>query len=109
MSGSRFIEDDEINSDDTAAVRFVVKNQGGESTGSWKFEITNLPYDGSDDSYKSKSYSSLKPGQSLEVVAEFDGIDDGDYTLRLEVDSEDDVDEENERNNTESESIEVSR
>ncbi len=109
MSGSRFIEDDEIDSDDTAAVRFVVKNQGGESTGSWKFEITNLPYDSSDDSYESKSYSSLKPGQSLEVVAEFDGIDDGDYTLRLEVDSEDDVDEENERNNTQSESIEVSR
>ena len=108
MSGSRFIEDDEIDSDDTAAVRFIVKNQGGESTGSWKFEIDNLPFT-NDDSYRSKSYSSLRPGQSLEVITEFDGIDTGDYTLRIEVDSDDDVDEENERNNTESDTLEVNR
>ena len=74
ISGNRFDEDDEIDEDDTAAVRFVVKNQGGESTGSWRFEIDNLPYD-NDDTYRSKSYSSLRPGQSLEIIADFDGID----------------------------------
>lgn len=108
LSGSRFVEEDEIDEDDTAAVRFVVKNQGGESTGSWRFEITNLPYDSS-DTYRSKSYSSLKPGQSMEIVADFDGIDDGRYNIRVEVDSDDDVDEESERNNTESETLEVNR
>lgn len=106
MSGSRFTEDDQIDEDDTAAVRFVVKNQGGESTGSWRFEITNLPYD-SGDTYRSKSYASLKPGESLEIVAEFDGIDEGRYTVRVEVDSEDDVDEERENNNTASETLRV--
>ncbi len=108
ISGNRFVEDDEIDEDDTAAVRFVVKNQGGESTGSWRFEIDNLPYD-NDDSYRSKSYSSLRPGQSLEVIADFDGIDEGRYSIKVEVDSEDDVDEEKENNNTESETLEVNR
>ncbi len=107
MSGNRFSEDDEISDDDTAAVRFVVKNEGGESTGSWKFELTNLPYDSSNDTYRSKSYSSLRPGESLEVVVEFDGIDEGRYSIRTEVDSEDDVDEERENNNTRSKTLEV--
>ena len=106
ISGNRFSEDDEIDEDDTAAVRFVVKNQGGESTGSWRFEIDNLPYD-NDDMYRSKSYSSLKPGQSIEVVADFDQIDRGRYSIKVEVDSDDDVDEEKENNNTKSKTLEV--
>ncbi|MEY4440890.1 MAG: hypothetical protein RLY49_516 [Candidatus Parcubacteria bacterium] len=107
ISGNRFVEDNEIKDNDTAAVRFVVKNIGGESTGTWKFEITNLPYDDNGDSYRSKTYSSLRPGQSLEVIADFDGIDEGRYNIRVEVDSDDDVDEERENNNTESETLEV--
>ena len=108
LSGNRFVEDDEIDEDDTAAVRFIVKNQGGEPTGSWRFEINNLPYDGN-DSYRSSSQRSLQPGQSLEIVADFDNIDEGRYSIRIEVDSEDDVDEEKENNNTESETLEVNR
>jgi hypothetical protein len=108
ISGSRFVKDDEIDEDDTAAVRFVVKNEGGESTGSWRFEIDNLPYD-RNDTYKSKSYSSLRPGQSIEIVADFEGVDEGRYTLRIKVDSDDDVDEERENNNTKTETLEVSR
>ena len=106
VSGNRFVEDDEIDENDTAAVRFVVKNQGGDSTGSWKFKIDNLPYD-NDDSYTSKSYASLRPGQSIEIIADFDGIDEGRYSIEVEVDSSDDVDEEKENNNTESETLEV--
>lgn len=106
ISGSRFVEDDEVDENDTAAIKFIVKNQGGESTGSWKFEINNLPYD-NDDTYHSKSYSSLKPGQSIEIISEFEGIDEGQYSMKVEVDSDDDVDEEKENNNTESETLEV--
>lgn len=108
ISGNRFVEDDEIDENDTAAIRFVVKNKGGESTGSWRFEINNLPYD-SEDTYRSKSYTSLKPGQSIEIIADFDGINDGRYSIEVEVDSDDDVDEEKENNNTESETLEVNR
>ncbi len=107
ISGNRFVEDDEIDENDDTAVRFVVKNQGGESTGSWRFEIDNLPYDNNDDTYRSSSNSSLQPGQSREIIAEFDRVDEGRYSIRIEVDSDDDVDEEDERNNTESETFEV--
>jgi hypothetical protein len=106
MSGNNFDEDDEIEDDDTAAVQFTVKNQGGESTGSWRFEIDNLPYD-DDDNYRSGTYSSLRPGESIEITVEFDGIDEGRYSLKVDVDSDDDVDEESESNNDESETLEV--
>jgi hypothetical protein len=106
LSGSRFIEDDEVDEGDSAAVRFVVKNKGGESTGSWRFEIDNLPFD-EDDTYRSKSYSSLRPGESIEIIVEFNNVDEGRYSIRVEVDSDDDVDEEDESNNTKSRTLEV--
>jgi hypothetical protein len=108
MSGSRFIEDDEIDEDDDAAVRFVVVNRGGESTGSWRFEINDLPYDGNDD-YRSSRQDSLRPGESVEIIVEFENPDEGRYDIEVEVDSDDDVDEEDERNNDESERLDVER
>jgi uncharacterized membrane protein YgcG len=106
MSGSRFIEDDEIDEDDDAAIRFVVVNRGGESTGSWRFEINDLPYD-NDDDYRSKRQDSLRPGESVEIIVEFENPDEGRYDIEVEVDSDDDVDEEDERNNDESERLDV--
>jgi hypothetical protein len=107
MSGSKFVEDDEIDEDDDAAIQFVVVNRGGEKTGSWKFKVTNLPYD-DDDEYESKNQKSLAPGESVLITVELENPDEGDYNIRLEVDSDDDVDEEKENNNTDSESLEVS-
>ena len=106
MSGSRFIEDDEIDEDDDAAVQFTVTNRGGERTGSWRFEVTNLPYD-DDDDFESKKQDSLAPGESVVITVEFENPDEGDYKIRVEVDSRDDVDEEKENNNKESETLEV--
>ncbi len=107
MSGSKFIEDDEIDEDDDAAIQFVVVNRGGEDTDDWKFKVTNLPYDDEDD-YESKDQDSLEPGESTIITVEFENPDEGDYNIRIEVDSDDDVDEEKENNNTDSESLEVS-
>ncbi len=108
MSGSRFVEDDEIDEDDDAAIQFVVVNRGGEDTGDWKFKVTNLPFDDDDDEYESKDQDSLDPGESVLITVEFENPDEGDYNIRLEVDSDDDVDEERENNNTDSERLEVS-
>lgn len=107
-SGSRIDERNEIDTDDTAVISFVVKNKGGEATGSWRFELTDLPYD-NDDSYESKSYTSLKPGESIEVVLEFEGVDYGNYNIELKIDSTNDVREESERNNSDSRSLRVRR
>jgi hypothetical protein len=107
LSGSRFTEDDEIDDNDEAAVRFTVKNIGGESTGSWRYELTNLPYNDDDDSEESRDQSSLRPGESREFTVSFDNIDRGNYTIKVKVDSDDDVDEESESNNTKSDRLEV--
>ncbi len=106
MRGSRFVEDDEIDEDDDAAVRFVVVNRGGETTDEWRFEITNTPYD-SDDDYRSSRQDELRPGESIEIIVEFENPDEGRYNIEVEVDSEDDTDEENERNNDEKERLKV--
>jgi hypothetical protein len=104
MSGSRFVEDDEIDEDDDAAIRFTVKNKGGESTGSWRFEISNTP---NGDDYRSSRQSSLRPGERVEIIVEFENPDRGTYNIRVEVDSDDDVNEERENNNTKSKRLEV--
>lgn len=108
MSGSRFIEDDEIDTDDDAAIRFTVVNIGGESTGDWRFEIDNTPYDGSND-FRSNRQDSLRPGESVTLTVEFENPDDGRYRIRVDVDSDHDVDEEHENNNDETETLRVLR
>ena len=108
ISGNRFIEDDSVDEGDDIAIRFEVRNVGGESTGSWRFEIRNLPFD-DDDDYRSSRQSSLRPGEWEEYIVEFDNVDEGNYTIRVEVDSDDDVDEEEEDNNDDSVRLEVDR
>lgn len=108
ISGNRFIEDDEAEDGDDIAIRFVVKNQGGDETEDWRFEIKGLPYD-DDDNFRSREYNSLQPGQSQELIVEFENIDEGDYEIEVLVDSEDDTDEESESNNDDSVDLEVER
>ncbi len=105
MDGNRFREDDTIDEDDDAAVRFTVVNRGGENTGTWRFEIENTP-DGDDD-YRSKSLSSMRPGESRTFTVEFENPDTGTFNMKLTVDSDDDVDEESEKNNTDTEELEI--
>ena len=106
MSGSHFIEDDDIRDYDDAAVKFTVINRGGENTGSWRFEIKELPYNNS-DRYESRRQRSLRPGESIEIIVELENPDEGRYEIEVEIDSDDDVDEENEHNNDESENLRV--
>lgn len=106
ISGNKFVEDDSAEEGDDVAVRFIVKNIGGENTDDWKFEIKNLPYN-NEGSYKSKEYNKLRPGESIEVIVRLDNVDEGDYEIEVLVDSEDDTDEESESNNDDSVDLEV--
>jgi len=108
MSGSRFIEDDTVDDGDDIAVRFIVRNRGGETTDDWRFEITELPFD-NDDTFRSNRYDGLRPGESIEIILELDNIDEGNYDIEVEVDSEDDTDEERENNNRDSVELDVRR
>ncbi|MBP6925957.1 MAG: hypothetical protein KBC22_02790, partial [Candidatus Pacebacteria bacterium] len=105
MDGNRFREDDTIDEDDDAAVQFTVINRGGESTGSWRFEIENTPDD--NDDYRSRVQSSMRPGESRTFTIEFENPDTGTFRMKLTLDSDDDIDEEDENNNDETEELEV--
>lgn len=106
VSGNRFIEDDNADEGDDIAVRFIVRNRGGEETEDWRFEIKELPYN-RDDTFRSREYDALRPGESIEIIVELDNVDEGDYDIEVEVDSEDDTDEERENNNKRSADLEV--
>jgi hypothetical protein len=106
MSGNRFSEDDTADEGDDIAVRFTVRNRGGDETEDWRFELRDLPYTNG-DTYRSPEYDALRPGESMEIIVELDNVDEGDYDIRAEVDSEDDTDEERENNNTDAVELEV--
>lgn len=105
LDGRRFVETDNVDANDELAVRFKIKNDGGESTGSWRFTVELSGDD--DQDYKSARQPSLAPGQSAEYTLAFDGIDrDANHvTFKVTADSDDDVDEEDERDNDESERV----
>jgi hypothetical protein len=105
LDGRRFVETDNVDSNDELAVRFKIKNDGGESTGAWRFMVELSGDD--DQDYESARQPSLAPGQSAEYTLAFDGIDrDAEsVTFKVTADSDDDVDEEDERDNEESERV----
>lgn len=105
LDGRRFVETDNVDSNDELAVRFKIKNDGGESTGAWRFTVELTGDD--DQDYESARQPSLSPGQSAEYTLAFDGIDRDAETVTFKVtaDSDDDVDEEDERDNDESERV----
>ena len=100
-----YLEDDRVDVDDEVVLYFTVKNEGGEDTGRWEYEIS-LPTDPR-QTFTDRE-TDLRPGQSRSFRLEFDGLREGNnQDIDLEVDSEDDVDEENERNNKESVEIDI--
>jgi hypothetical protein len=100
-----YVNDDRVDIDDEVVLYFTVENLGGEDTGRWEYEI-DLPIVG-DNLYSSRE-TSLRPGQSRTFRIEFDGLREGNnQDIDLELDPDDDIDEENERNNRESIEIDV--
>lgn len=100
-----YVRDDDVDEDDEVILYFTIKNQGGKNTGRWEYEVS-LPTDPRETF--SNRESSLRPGQSREFRIEFDGLREGNnQDIRLEVDPDDDIDEENERNNDETVEIDV--
>lgn len=84
------------------AVRFVVANRGTNISDSWSFEA-RLP--GTNGTYRSATQRSLKPGDSIVFTMGFDSSESGSETIRIEADANDRVNESNESNNTDTETI----
>lgn len=102
MDGSRFVEDDTIDSNDDAAIRFDVYNRGDDDSGRFEYEV-----DTSDDVI-TKTVSSLDEGDHRTITVEFDiDNDSDDLDIEVELDPDDDIDEENENNNSDDIRLEV--
>ena len=104
----KFTERDEIPLNGRGAIRFEVRNDGTKESGRWEFEA-ELPTSPS-YTYNSKTQQTLFPGDRIEFIIGFDEIkraNEVDYEIF--VDSEKDVSESNERNNTVTGQIEVDR
>ncbi len=108
ISGSRFLAETEIYTNDVAAIRFVVRNIGGRDTGTWRFEIQNTPYF-NQDVFMSTRQVSLRPGESREIIVEFTRPDDGRYNIKVELDPTNEIREETTRNNSASKTLRVLR
>ena len=91
------------------AIQFEVKNEGTNITDdTWRFEVL-LPTSPS-YTYKSSNQSALFPGDRIVYIVGFDRVrnaSEDDY--RIEVDTRDDIDESNERNNDEEGTLEIDR
>ncbi len=82
-----------LSSQDRAAVRFEVTNIGGQTTGSWRF-TANLPTSDSTQFYTSAYQTSLTPGQGRIFTLGFDNLQyQGNNTVSVTIDSDNQVDE----------------
>jgi hypothetical protein len=89
-----------------SAVKFTVTNVGTNRSGSWKFEA-DVPTSPSQD-FTSPTQDSLGPGDRVDYVLGFEkGRRGDDREITITVDSKDTVDESNERNNEDSETIDI--
>ncbi|KND49761.1 MAG: hypothetical protein AB203_01585 [Parcubacteria bacterium C7867-008] len=104
-STDSFISSKSVPDNKNAAVKFTVTNTGTNTTGAWEFRA-ELPTTSS-YTFNSASQQSLRPGEKIDYVLGFDRARSGDRTITITVDSGSDVNESNEGNNSDSESITI--
>lgn len=101
-----FVAATAIPSGKRGAVKFTVTNTGTNVSGVWKFDVkipTSPSY-----TYHSSTQQSLAPGDSIDFVLGFDRARNGtDREITVTVDSNNDVHESNENNNTDSATIDI--
>lgn len=109
-STSSFREDNEVPEGERAAFRFVVRNIGTNISGQWRFRAELPTEDSDDEEFHSPYQEGLMPGASKTFTLGFDNPDPGNNRrIEIEVDENNRVAESNERNNTDSETIDVER
>jgi uncharacterized cupredoxin-like copper-binding protein len=106
-SSGRFVEDNEMDEGDDAAVKFKVRNLGDDESGRWDYEVDMTP-SFSGDTYERRNMSSLDPGESITITVEFNNAEDtGTNRFRVEVDPDDDIGDDRRSNNDDSATIRI--
>jgi len=107
-SSSSFVATSEIPRGEKVAAKFVVTNQGTNTTGSWKFEAKIPTSSGS--TFTSPTQQALLPNDRIEYILGFDRAETGnDKRIVIYVDNDNDITENNEGNNIVSATVSVKR
>jgi subtilase family serine protease len=88
---------------ENAAIRFEVENKSSKSTGSWSFDL-EYP---EDQEFNSGNQTSLAPGEKRIYTVRINLPEDEENDVKVIVDPNDNIDEENESNNSDSTEIET--
>lgn len=101
MSGNRFIETNNLDTNDEVALIIRVYNNGGLDTERWRINIeVDDPRNKSVIDEESSRYQKLSPGEYIDITLTFDEFDDdGDYDFKIKVDSDNDTSESSKSNN----------
>lgn len=102
-----FVERDEVDENDTVAIKFQVKNVGTKTSDEWWYRA-ELPTD-PNFTYDSEEQLELKPGERMEFILAFTDIeeDGGIAEVEIEIDPSRDLDETTRSNNRETVEINV--
>ena len=108
MVNSQFQATASVSKNDTGAIQFLVRNNGSVATGAWKF-TANLPAANSANrTYTSVDQGSLAPGAAVSFTLSFFGFDStGTRQITITADSQNQVIESNESNNSTSAGVVV--
>ncbi|KND51066.1 MAG: hypothetical protein AB202_01485 [Parcubacteria bacterium C7867-007] len=104
-STDSFVSSNSVPDNKNAAVKFTVTNIGTNISGTWEFRAS-LPTTSS-YTFNSDTQQSLRPGEKIEYVLGFDRARSGDRSITITVDTDNDVNESNEGNNSDSEIITI--
>ncbi len=104
--GSTFRESSRVPAGEQGAVKFRLANRGTNVCSTFDYEVEVRNDDRRTDTATGRA-PGLNPGQSVVTYAFFDARVDGDADITIEVDSDGDIRESNERNNSDSADISV--
>ena len=104
--GDPFRESSRVPKGEQGAVKFRLANRGTNVCSTFEYEVEVRNDDRRTDTATGRA-PGLNPGQSVVTYAFFDARVSGDADISIEVDSDDDIRESNERNNSDSADISV--
>lgn len=104
-----FVKSNTVADGKRGAVKFAIINRGTNTSGTFEF-TAKLPTTSSSFTFNSAKQQSLKPGERIDYVLGFDRTKSGDdREIRITVDSDKDVNESNENNNTDSVTVDIEK
>jgi hypothetical protein len=104
-SNNQFYTSNKLYSGDKVAVRFEIQNLGDTASGSYRFTVDLPTEDG--DTFTSNMQPSLAPGETKEFIIGYDNPQTGTNTVTIKADSDNDIRENGESNNTDTENVRV--